>query len=142
MSQLNLGLNVSYTRSHYRMPLSDNASNGLFRNSMRGRARAFADQWESGWHGFGPLQSNEYDLQTFEERTTLGITANYNPLSWLESRIVLGMDKYDRRDRTFYQIDPTAKWGATNGTGAIEQRLPVTHTWTVDASSSARSRIS
>jgi TonB-linked SusC/RagA family outer membrane protein len=138
---LNMGVNFSYTRSNYQMPLSDNASNGILRNAYRGKSRATKDPWAAGWFGFGAEQSNEYDLKTYEERTTLGLTANLTPNSWLESRLVLGMDKYDRRDQTFYQIDPTAKWGATNGTGAITQRLPVTHNWTVDWSASGRASL-
>lgn len=136
-AKLNMGLNFSYARSDYQMPLSDNASNGLLRNSMRGRARAFNDRWESGWHGFGPEQTNEFDLKTFEERTTIGLTTQFMPFSWFENKLVLGMDKYDRRDQTFYRIDSTLKWGATNGTGAITQRLPLTHAWTVDYAGTA-----
>ena len=139
---INFGLNFGYTRSHYQMPLSDNASNGLLRNAYRGKSRATLDPWSAGWFGFGAEQANEFDLQTFEERTTLGITTNFNPFTWLESRLVLGMDKYDRRDQQFFRIDPTLKWGATAGTGEITQRVPVTHTWTLDYSATARARIS
>ncbi|MEZ4589404.1 MAG: SusC/RagA family TonB-linked outer membrane protein, partial [Gemmatimonadales bacterium] len=138
---VNFGVSFGYTRSHYQLPLSDNASNGLLRNSMRGKARATIDPWEPGWFGFGPRQTNEFDSQTYEERTTLGLTTNFTPFRWLESRLVLGMDKYDRRDQTFYRIDPTRKWGATNGTGAITQRVPVTHTWTVDGSATAHTSV-
>jgi len=141
-AKLNLGLNLSYTRVHHQMPLSDNASNGLLRNAYRGKSRATADRWDAGYFGFGPDQSNEFDLQTFEERTTLGLTANFNPFPWLENRLVLGMDKYDRRDQTFFRIDSTLKWGATEGTGQMTQRLPVTHTWTLDYSGSVRARLS
>ncbi|MGE3616263.1 MAG: SusC/RagA family TonB-linked outer membrane protein [Gemmatimonadales bacterium] len=141
-SKLSMGVNFGYTRTHYQMPLSDNASNGLLRNAFRGKARATIDPWSPGWFGFGPEQTNEFDLQTFEERTTLGFTTNFNPFPWFENRLVLGMDKYDRRDRTFYQIDPTRKWGATAGTGQIIQRLPVTHTWTLDYAGTARAQVS
>lgn len=141
-SKLSMGVNFGYTRSHYQMPLSDNASNGLIRNSMRGKARATIDPWSPGWFGFGPEQANEFNLQTFEERTTLGLTTNFNPFPWFENRLVLGMDKYDRRDRTFYEIDPTRKWGAIAGTGQIIQRLPVTHTWTFDYSGTVRAKLS
>ncbi len=140
--KLNLNLNVGYARNSIGMPLSDNASNGLLRNAFRGRARAFDDPWEPGFHGFGPDQSNEFDLTVREERTTIGLTANFDPWSWFENRLTLGMDKYDVRETTFYQIDTTQKWGAINGTGSITQRLPVTHTWTVDYSGSIRARLS
>ncbi len=140
--KLNLGLNLSYTRVHYQIPLSDNASNGLLRNAYRGKARATADRWDAGFFGFGPDQSNEFDLQAFEERTTLGLTANFTPFPWFENRLVLGMDKYDRRDQTFFQIDSTLKWGPTEGTGEMTQRVPATHTWTVDYSGSVRAQLS
>jgi len=139
---LNIGFNVGYTRSHLRLPLSDNASDGLLRNSYRARARATLDPWEPGFRGFGPDQTNEYDAQTREERTTIGVTANFDPWPWFENRLVVGMDKYDVRETRFYQIDSLLKWGATNGTGAITQRLPLTHTWTVDYSGSVRARLS
>lgn len=132
-----LGVNFSYARTHSRMPLSDNASNGLLRNSMRGRARAYNDPWESGWHGFGPEQTNEFDLQSFEERTIVGLTGSYSPFSWLENRVVVGMDKYDRRDQTFFRIDSTFKWGAKAGTGDITQRIPITHSYTLDYNGTA-----
>jgi hypothetical protein len=38
------------------------------------------------------VQTNEFDLRSFEERTTLGITGSYSPFPWLENRLVLGMD--------------------------------------------------
>jgi TonB-linked SusC/RagA family outer membrane protein len=139
---INMDVNFGYTRSQGQIPLSDNASNGLLRNAFRGRARATADSWTSGYFGFGPTESNEFDRKSFEERTTLGVTTNINPVSWFTSRLTLGMDKYDRRDQTFYEIDPTLKWGATNGTGAITQRVPTTHTWTVDYSGTINAKLS
>src|SRR5207237_9632055 len=122
-AKINTRHNMSYTRDHERLPLRDNASNGLLRNAFRGKARATADRWDAGYFGFGPDQSNDFDLQSFEERTTLGLTANFNPFPWLENRLVLGMDKYDRRDQNFFRIDSTLKWGQTEGTGAMTQRL-------------------
>ncbi|MDX1429536.1 MAG: TonB-dependent receptor, partial [Rhodothermales bacterium] len=142
MGNLNLGLNVGYARNHTGMPLSDNASNGLLRNAYRGRARGIDDAWEPGFRGFGPDQTNEFDLQIREERTTIGLTASYDPFPWFENRLTLGVDKYDVRETEFFAIDSTLKWGATNGTGAISQRLPITHTWTVDYSGSIRARLS
>ncbi|MDX1389464.1 MAG: TonB-dependent receptor plug domain-containing protein, partial [Acidobacteriota bacterium] len=73
-AKLDLGLNFGYTRSILDIPLSDNASNGLLRNGYRGRARATSDPWEPGYRGFGPDQTNEFDLGIREERTTIGLT--------------------------------------------------------------------
>jgi TonB-linked SusC/RagA family outer membrane protein len=140
--KLNLAANFGYTRTNFQLPLSDNSSSGLLRNSYRGKARGTRDPWESGFLTFGPDQTNEYDARVAEERTTIGITVNFNPLPWLQNRIVFGLDKYDRRDTEFFRIDSTAKWGSDQGTGQITQRLPLTNTWTADYSGSALARLS
>jgi TonB-dependent starch-binding outer membrane protein SusC len=133
-SRLDLALNLSYTRTHSRMPLQDNASNGLVRNALRGRAGATADPWEPGWRGFGPGLINGYDNQTKSERLMLGLTAQYQPWSWFKNRLILGLDKQDRKNAEFFAIDTTgrAPWGAIQATGTISLYLPTTHTWTVD----------
>jgi TonB-linked SusC/RagA family outer membrane protein len=138
---LNFGVNFGYTRNHLRLPLSDNASDGILRNAYRGRARAYDDSWEPGFHGFGPYESNEYDRQSREERTTIGLTASWDPFPWLENRVVLGLDKYDVRETTFFQIDSIGKWGSPEETGEVNHWLRNTHTWTFDYSGSARARL-
>jgi TonB-dependent SusC/RagA subfamily outer membrane receptor len=109
---LSLGLNMGYTRYHAALPLSDNASSGLLRNAYRGEARARVrdDSDETpGFRGASPDKSNSYDYQMREERTTLGLTANFNPWPWFENRFVVGLDKYDVRetvDGRLQRIDP------------------------------------
>jgi TonB-linked SusC/RagA family outer membrane protein len=138
----NVNMNFSYTRGHIRMPLSDNASNGLLRNAFRGRARARTDSWESGFHGFGPDQSNEFNLQIREERTILGTTLNWDPFPWLENRLTLGLDKYDRRESNLFAIDSLCKWGSPECTGATYNEIKSYHTWTFDYAGSFRADIS
>ena len=126
-------VSMGYARTHVRMPLNNNSSNSILRNGFRGRPGSSAP-WEEGFRGFGPNLSNEYDNQTQAERTTLGLTATYEPWDWFSNRLTLGMDKQDRVNQLFYQIDTTGSspWGATNGTGVVNRYLPVSHFWTVD----------
>lgn len=131
--ELNFNVNMGYSRNHVRMPLSNNSSNSILRNGMRGRADA-AYQFEPGYRGYGPTLANEWDLQTRTERYTLGTTINYNPNSWLQNRLVLGLDQANRRVTDY--TDPgsmtAAVSSAPRGIGLIDITTPATHTWTVD----------
>ena len=49
--KLNFNVNVGYVRTRKRMPLNNNASNGVLRNAYRGRAFAFDDPWKPGYRG-------------------------------------------------------------------------------------------
>ena len=131
--KLNFNVNVSYARNHVQMPLNNNSSNSILRNAFRGRP-GFSAPWAEGFRGFSPEISNQYDNDTDTERTILGLTANYNPFSWLSNKLTLGLDKNDRVNEVFYTLDQTgrAPWGNIEATGAIYRFLPTTHTWTVD----------
>ncbi|MDP2956766.1 MAG: TonB-dependent receptor, partial [Longimicrobiales bacterium] len=133
--KLNFNVNVGYSRTHIRQPLSNNASNSVLRNAYRGKADVnYA--WEPGFLGFSPTLSNQFDLQTRDERYIIGATVNYNPFSWLSNRLTLGLDNQNRRATEFYPIDQTgrAPWGATAATGQIFQEIRPVHNWTVDYS--------
>jgi TonB-linked SusC/RagA family outer membrane protein len=133
--ELNFNVNMGYSRTHVRMPLSNNSSNSILRNGMRGRADA-AYQYEIGYRGFGPTFANEWDLQTRNERYTLGATVNFNPTSWLQNRLVLGLDQSNRRVTDF--TDPgsaqavSGAAGTTRSAGFIDVNTPAVHIWTVD----------
>lgn len=137
-SKLDLATQFSYTRTHLRQPLNNNASNSLNRNAMRGRARAERPDWEPGYRNFSPPLSNSFDRQNRIERMTIGLTANWVPLDWLRHRLTLGLDKMNYRETEFYPQDTTgrAPWGSTEATGAIYHELPNLHRWTVDYSGS------
>jgi hypothetical protein len=74
-TELSLSTQFSYTRTHLQQPLNNNASNGIIRNAMRGRARAQSAPWEPGFLGFSPGVSNEFDNQNRIERMTIGSRA-------------------------------------------------------------------
>jgi len=137
--KLDMSTSFSYTRTHIRQPLNNNASNSINRNGMRGRARAYRDPWAPGFRGFSPALSNEYNNQVRVERTTIGLTTNWMPFEWFRNKLTLGMDWQDIHETTFYAQDTTgrAPWGTTAATGTIDHSLPNTHRWTVDYSGSA-----
>ena len=132
--KLNLNSQVSYARSHLQQPLSNNASNGLIRNAMRGRARAQTAPWEAGFLGFSPDVTNEFDRQNRLDRTTLGITGNWAPLDWFRNKLTLGMDRQSYIETDFTRQDTTgrAPWGALAATGSISHEIAAIHRWTVD----------
>lgn len=137
--KLDIGMNMSYSRTHTMQPLNDNASNGLLRNSLRGQTKVVAAPWQPGWRGFSPALTNAYDNQVRTERTILGLTATYRPLSWFSNRLTLGMDKQDLKNTNFFPIDTTGKapWGAVSATGTISHFIPITHLWTADYAGTA-----
>ncbi|TVP47657.1 MAG: SusC/RagA family TonB-linked outer membrane protein [Gemmatimonadales bacterium] len=136
-------VNMGYSRTHTQMPLANNASNSILRNGLRGQPGANSP-WEPGWRGFPWYLANEFDQQEWVERTTIGVTGNWNPSDWFSNRITLGMDKGDRVNQTFYRIDETGRspWGAVQGTGQVSRFLPVVHQWTVDYVGSLNRRLS
>jgi TonB-linked SusC/RagA family outer membrane protein len=132
--KLNLNSQVSYTRTHTQFPLNSNASNGLLRNAMRGRARAQTAPWEAGYLGFSPDVTNEFDLQNRLDRTTIGLTGNWTPLSWFVNKLTLGMDRQSYIETDFTRQDTTgrAPWGTIAATGSIDHEITSVHRWTVD----------
>ena len=132
---LSANVNVGYVRENLRIPLNNNASNGILRNGFRGRPGFFgSNSWAEGFRGFSPELSNQYDNTIEGERVTLGMTLNYSPFDAWENRLTLGLDKLDRENQQFFRIDETgrAPWGAVAATGASYLELPVTHVWTLD----------
>ncbi len=141
--ELSFNVNVGYARHHVRMPLSNNSSNSILRNGMRGRADAVF-QYEPGYRGFGPTLANEWNLQTRSERYTIGATINYQPFGWLQNRLTLGLDNNNREVRDFTPPDPRPEQplGTTRSIGLIDYTTPTSHLWTVDYSATASTDIS
>lgn len=133
-SNLNVNTQVSYTRTHTQFPLNSNASNGLLRNAMRGRARSSTAPWEAGYLGFSPDVTNEFDLQNRLDRTTIGVTGNWTPLSWFVNKLTVGMDRQAYIETDFTRQDTTgrAPWGTIAATGSIDHEIGSVHRWTVD----------
>lgn len=132
---LDMTFSFGYTKSETRLPLNDNASNGLLRNALRGTP-GLQGPFAVGWRGLSPTEVNMYNNKTNAERFVLGITTNYQPWSWFTNRLTIGLDMNTRYATLFYSIDTTGKepYGSTNATGFIGQYRPETHNWTLDYS--------
>ncbi len=132
--KLNFNVNVGYSTTETQIPLSDNSSNSVLRNAYRGQAGGPVGQYLPGYRNFHPEFSNKYNRTQNFERLTMGVTANYNPYSWFQNKLTVGIDRNDRENYEFYQIDQTglAPFGTVNATGSIDVQFPLSHIYTVD----------
>lgn len=133
-TKMNFSVNVGYAVLNQQIPQSDNSSNSILRNSFRARAGATKDQYAPGFRNFSPEFSNKHDRKQKAERLTMGVTANYNPFPWFQNKLTLGMDRNDRTNRSFTQIDLTGlkPFGSTGATGIIDYSYPLSWIYTVD----------
>lgn len=94
-SAVDFGVNLSYIRSRLRLPLGDEAANGLLLSGARGIPGATppsTDTARYGWATINPINANKYNNQTESDRLILSTSANYNPLSWFRNRLTTGVD--------------------------------------------------
>ena len=135
--QANFSVSVGYATTNTQIPQSDNSSNSILRNAYRGLAGSTTDVWFPGYRGFSPEFSNKHDRVQDAERLTMGLTANYNPYSWFQNKLTIGIDRNDRSNSSFQQIDVTGRqpFGSTAATGSISIAESLNHLYTVDYSS-------
>ena len=131
--KLEATFNAGYSRNNVRLPLNDNASNGLLRNAYRGEPGRAAP-WEAGYLNLGPREINTVDNVTDDERFIMSTTANFKPLEWFSNRLTVGVEKTDRLAFDFTAKDTTgrAPFGATAATGTIGRNRAENHQWSVD----------
>ncbi|MEO6331897.1 MAG: SusC/RagA family TonB-linked outer membrane protein [Gemmatimonadaceae bacterium] len=92
-SATDFAVNIGYVRQSLRLPLGDDAFNGLLLSATRGipgltRPRASL----AGWGSIEPSLAHLYDNSAKSDRLTIGSTVNYAPISWWKNRITLGLD--------------------------------------------------
>ncbi len=131
--KLEATFNAGYARNNVRLPLNDNASNGLLRNAYRGEPGRAAP-WEAGYLNLGPREINTVDNVTDDERFILSTTANFKPFEWFTNRLTIGVEKTDRLAFDFTAKDTTGRspFGATAATGTIGRNRAENHQWSVD----------
>ena len=136
--KLETTLNVGYSRVNVRLPLNDNASNGLLRNAYRGEPGRAAP-WEAGYLNLGPREINTVDNVTDDERFLMSTTANFKPYEWFTNRLTIGVEKNDRLAYDFTAKDTTgrAPFGATAATGTIGRARSENHQWSIDYAGTA-----
>lgn len=89
----NFNINIGYIRQDLRLPLGDEAGNGLLLSAARG-IPGFARPRESltGWATIEPSLAHLYNNSTTSDRVLLGTTVNHAPFEWWQNRLTLGMD--------------------------------------------------
>lgn len=137
--KLDIAVNTSYIQTWTRLPLSDDAGGGLIISAVRGQPGRRTNR-APGFAINSPEVANQYDNQTRAERTILGGTANWRPLSWLRSRMTVGMDNNSARATVYYAPGSLFSQGDFPG-GYIAERLPQTHLYTFDFASTASTRL-
>src|SRR5690606_7972927 len=85
---LDLYLTTSYARGNLRLPVGDEAAQGMLLSAFRGRpGRVTANPLNSGWATTRAEQANGYNNTTRSDRLTIGTTVNVNPVSWFRNRV-------------------------------------------------------
>ena len=92
-NKADFAVNVGYTHQRVRLPLGDEAANGLLLSAARGipgltRPRPALN----GWGTIEPSLAHLYNNSTDSDRLIIGSTINYTPFQWLRNRLTLGMD--------------------------------------------------
>lgn len=126
-------INLGYYRTNTRLPLSDNASDGLTRNANRAVV-GFRGPWAVSWRGLSPTEINEFDDRTVADRFIFSSTLRYNPTSWFQNRFAGGFDFSTRNNSRFYRVQPAgrAPYGTVNALGTINEFAPDSRLYTLD----------
>lgn len=130
-----ISINVNYQNARLRLPIQDESANGLLLSSRRGlpgRA-SLLGVGNEGWRTISPTQANRYKNTTDTDRLTLGATANYQMLSWLQHRFTIGVDNINTQAQLLFlpgDIDITQDPDA--GSGANLRNNPSRQIMTID----------
>src|SRR6185503_11782304 len=92
---LDFNINLSYIKSLLRLPLGDEAANGLLLSGARGIPGLTPPSTDTARYGWGTINANnanKYNNQTDTDRLILSTTANYNPFTWFRNRFTAGVD--------------------------------------------------
>jgi len=88
-------IGLSYARTTLRLPLGDEAANGLLLSGARGipgLTPPSTDTARYGWATINPINANKYNNQTETDRLILTTNATYNPIRWFRNRLSAGVD--------------------------------------------------
>ncbi|HEV8214909.1 MAG TPA: SusC/RagA family TonB-linked outer membrane protein [Gemmatimonadaceae bacterium] len=132
---LDFNINLSYIKSLLRLPLGDEAANGLLLSGARGipgLTPPSTDTARFGWGTINAVNANKYNNQTETDRLIVSTTGNYNPLSWLHNRFTAGVDfRSSLAEVLSLPNDPDTP------TGLNAQRAPRIWNYTLDYAGSA-----
>ena len=123
-------VNTGYIQTHTRLPLGDDAGGGIIISAVRGQPGSRTNGGR-GWRLNVPEIANAYDNQNNSERTILGGTVNYHPVTWFRNRFTAGID-FNSPIASVYYAPFTAFSAGDYPSGFIAQRSRQTHLYTFD----------
>ncbi|MGH7577899.1 MAG: SusC/RagA family TonB-linked outer membrane protein [Longimicrobiales bacterium] len=133
---LDLTLTSSYARGSLRVPVGDEAAQGMLLSAFRGRpGRVTSNPLNAGWSTTRAEQANAYDNTTRSDRLTLGATVNAAPLPWFRNRLTVGLDYTSSLAQVLSppgSVD--ADYAGLLTSGVIGQRVPRNYLYTFDYS--------
>jgi TonB-dependent starch-binding outer membrane protein SusC len=130
---LDLDVMSSYAQGDLRLPVGDEAAQGMLLSAFRGRpGRITANPLNSGWAFTRAEQANQYNNTTRSDRLTFGTTANLTPLPWFRNRLTLGLDYTASLAQVLSPPGSTDADFAGLPGGAIAQRVPRNYVYTFD----------
>ncbi|HEX2091749.1 MAG TPA: TonB-dependent receptor, partial [Longimicrobiaceae bacterium] len=131
--KLDIALNTSYARGDLRLPVGDEAAQGMLLSAFRGRpGRVTANPLNAGWSTTRAEQANEYNNTTRSDRLTLGSTVNLNPVRWFRNRLTLGFDYTASLAQILSPAGSTDADFAGVREGFVAQRVPRTYVYSFD----------
>ena len=145
---LSFAMNVALSRTHLRLPLSDNAGPyGLMASSyVAVPGKLYRTSGEQNYSQINPEQAAEYDNQTRADRYTIGASADYTPYSWFRNSVRVGLDANVGQADLYFPptLSPAyvarVSLGLDNSKGVIAQGRPLTHDVTVSYDGTATHR--
>lgn len=142
--QTDFTVNLGYLHDNLRLPLGDEAANGLLLSAARAQpgrtvprdANGNFLSAQYGWRTSYPAQANRYNNRTKTDRFTIGTTVNYSPLAWFRNRATVGLDYNQGLAQVLSlpgEIDVPL--------GFVAQRVPRVYNYTVDYSGTVTRQI-
>ncbi|MFL5576649.1 MAG: SusC/RagA family TonB-linked outer membrane protein [Gemmatimonadaceae bacterium] len=140
--KLDFAVNSSYMQSRLRLPYESEGAGGLIISGVRAQPGNFANGG-SAWRFQTPASANIYENVTNIERTLLGGTVNYRPVSWIRNRFTAGIDFNSPLAQVVYPpfIQFSADIDPTFANGLIVQQQRPTHLYTFDYAGTASNTI-
>lgn len=131
---LDFTVTSNYIRGMLRLPVGDEAAQGMLLSAFRGRPGRVTSNPDNtlGWATTIPEEANEYDNTTKSDRLTLGATVNYRPFSWFRNRLTVGLDYTSSLAQILSLPGSTDAQYAGTPDGFVAQRMPRYYIYTVD----------
>lgn len=133
--KLNVMLNLNWQEGRIRFPIQDESPNSILLSARRGLPGRVPPQGEGneGWSTVSPVGSNRYQNYLDTERYTFGGTFTYNPWSFFQNRLTMGIDNtVSQAQLLFLPGVVDINQDADAASGANLRRVPTRRVVTID----------